>query len=126
MGQVRNVMFIGMVRSPRSSRYLELSRGHIDGRPDYSPFSSDFRMRASILAGLKYVDEFMHPQVVITDNSGLEDTFFTSAVREKTNNLRTTLIELPRDATENLMWLTRLDSGSLRGEYGWNPQWRVH
>ncbi|KAI9797395.1 MAG: hypothetical protein M1835_000728 [Candelina submexicana] len=97
-----------------------------DGRPDYSPYSSDSRMRASILAGLKYVDEFMHPQVVITDSSGQEDAFFTSAVREKTSVSRKALIELPRDAAENLMWLTRLDSGSLRAWSSANIEILIH
>ncbi|KAI9721913.1 MAG: hypothetical protein M1812_001869 [Candelaria pacifica] len=97
-----------------------------DGRPDYSPYSSDYRMRASVLAGLKYVDDFMHPQVLITDNSGQEDMFFTTAVREKTTTLHKALIELPRDAAENLMWLTRLDSGSLRAWSSTNIEILIH
>ncbi|KAI9821788.1 MAG: hypothetical protein M1827_002369 [Pycnora praestabilis] len=84
-----------------------------DGRPDFSPYSSDFRMEVSVSAGLNHVDAFMHPQVVITDDSGEEEAYFTKAMRETTGNLHKPIIELPRDAAENLMWLTRLDSGSL-------------
>ncbi|KAI9829867.1 MAG: hypothetical protein M1819_005965 [Sarea resinae] len=85
-----------------------------DGRPDYSPWSSDYRMEMSVSAGLGHTHKFMHPQAVIFDNSGQEDSFFISGITEKAKALEITSIELPQDATENLKWITRLDSGSLK------------
>ncbi|KAL9597299.1 MAG: hypothetical protein Q9219_005223 [cf. Caloplaca sp. 3 TL-2023] len=84
-----------------------------DARPDFSPWSSDFRMEVSVAAGLGHIQTFMHPQVVITDHASREDGFFMKAIRTKTSELGKSLIELPTSASESLMWITRLDSGSL-------------
>ncbi|KAL8966421.1 MAG: hypothetical protein Q9197_005991 [Variospora fuerteventurae] len=87
-----------------------------DARPDFSPWSTDFRMEVSVSAALGYIDKYMHPQAVITDDPSREDAFFTTAMRAKTFELGKPAIELPSDASESLMWITRLDSGSLAGE----------
>ncbi|KAL9022830.1 MAG: hypothetical protein Q9185_000094 [Variospora sp. 1 TL-2023] len=84
-----------------------------DARPDFSPWSTDFRMEVSVSAALGYIDKYMQPQVVITDDPSREDAFFTTAMRAKTFELGKPAIELPSDASESLMWITRLDSGSL-------------
>ena len=73
-------------------------------------------METSVTASLAHIHQFMHPQVIITHDSNQEDTFFTRAVRAKATELRKSVIELPPNAAENLMWITRLDSGSLSGE----------
>lgn len=67
-------------------------------------------------AALSHVNNFVHPRVIITDCSAREDTFFTKGIQSKARELETPLIELPPDAPEKLMWMTRLDSGSLRGK----------
>ncbi|KAL8850026.1 MAG: hypothetical protein Q9221_005043 [Calogaya cf. arnoldii] len=82
-------------------------------RPDFSPWSSDFRMEVSVAAALGHVGTFMHPQVVITDDPSREDVFFTRAIRAKASELGKSVIELPKDAAEKMMWIARLDSGSL-------------
>lgn len=84
-----------------------------DARPDFSPWSSDFRMEVSVSAALGYIQTFMHPQVIIIDDASREDGFFTKAIRAKAMEIGRSVIELPKDASENLMWITRLDSGSL-------------
>ncbi|KAI4261274.1 MAG: hypothetical protein L6R42_003522 [Xanthoria sp. 1 TBL-2021] len=84
-----------------------------DARPDFSPWSSDFRMEVSVSAALGHIETFMHPQVVITDDQSREDAFFTRAIRAKASELGKSVIELPKDATEKMMWIARLDSGSL-------------
>ncbi|KAL8765636.1 MAG: hypothetical protein Q9209_007368 [Squamulea sp. 1 TL-2023] len=86
-----------------------------DARPDFSPWSSDFRMEVSVAAALGHIQTFMHPQVVITDDQSREDAFFTKAIRAKTSELGKSVIELPKDASEKMMWIARLDSGSLAG-----------
>lgn len=72
-------------------------------------------MEVSVSAAFGHIQSFMHPQVMITDDPSREDGFFTRATRAKTLELGRTVIELPTDASENLMWIARLDSGSLAG-----------
>ncbi|KAL8827002.1 MAG: hypothetical protein Q9170_007191 [Blastenia crenularia] len=84
-----------------------------DARPDFSPWSSDFRMEVSVAAALGHIQTFMHPQVLITDDASREDGFFTKSIRSKAFELGRSVIELPLNAAENLMWIARLDSASL-------------
>ena len=84
-----------------------------DARPDYSRWSSDYRMEVSVAASLGHIQEFIHPQVIIVDDPNREDSFFVTAMRGRALDLFKPMIELPPDATENLMWMTRLDSASL-------------
>ncbi|KAI9842516.1 MAG: hypothetical protein M1837_007110 [Sclerophora amabilis] len=86
-----------------------------DGRPDYSPYSSDLRFKVTVSAGLGHIDDFMHPQAIILDDSGQEEAEFLRSFRDKARELGKTVINLPGDAAENMMWITRLDSGSLSG-----------
>ncbi len=86
-----------------------------DARPDFSPWSTDFRMEVSVSAALGHIQKFMHPQVIITDDQAREDAFFTTATRTKATELGRSVIELPKDASQNMMWIARLDSGSLAG-----------
>lgn len=73
-------------------------------------------MEISVGASLGHIHNFMHPQVIITDDPSKENQFFVKAVRAKAKEIGRAIIELPTDAAENLMWITRLDSGSLQGE----------
>lgn len=84
-----------------------------DARPDYSQWSSDFRMEVSITAGMEHIQTFLHPQIIIIDDPAREDAFFVDAIRSKAADLGKGLIELPQDAAETMMWMARLDSGSL-------------
>lgn len=86
-----------------------------DARPDYSRWSSDFRMEVSVTASLEHIQTFIHPQVIIIDDPSREDAFFVNALRSKAMDLGKAIIELPADATETMMWIARLDSGSLAG-----------
>ncbi|KAI9862086.1 MAG: hypothetical protein M1813_004861 [Trichoglossum hirsutum] len=88
-----------------------------DGRPDHSVSSTDSRMEASVFESLGRIIGITNPWVVIVDDLEEEETFFATSVRAKAQSLRKPVLELPRDAVENLMWLTRLDCGSLRA---WN------
>ncbi len=73
-------------------------------------------MEVSVSAALGHIHGFMHPQVVITDDSSREDGFFTRAIRARAFEMGKTVIELPPDASEHLMWIARLDTGSLAGK----------
>lgn len=84
-----------------------------DARPDYSLQSSDFRMEVSCSAGLKHINSFVHPQAVIVDASGDENDYLISAFKTRANALDITLIELPANVEQNLMWIVQLDSASL-------------
>ncbi|KAI9889529.1 MAG: hypothetical protein M1814_005223 [Vezdaea aestivalis] len=85
-----------------------------DARPDFALYSTDLRMEVSVGSMMKHVEESMHPQALIIDDSGNEEPFFTKALRRKATEMEKTLIELPENASESMMWFTRLDSGSLK------------
>lgn len=72
-------------------------------------------MGVSVTASLEHIQTFIHPQVILVDDSSREDTFFSTALRSKAVDIGKPVIELPTDATENMMWITRLDSESLAG-----------
>jgi hypothetical protein len=84
-----------------------------DGRGDYSEYSTDLRLEASVAGALRHINEFMHPQAIITDDSSVEDVPFTRAVRLKGKVYNHPVIEIPEGAYEDFLWMTRLDSGSL-------------
>lgn len=71
-------------------------------------------MEVSSAAGLGHIDNYMHPQAVIIDNSGIEDLWFLKAMRDQASLMGKTLIELPGDVEQSLRWITRLDSSSLK------------
>ena len=84
-----------------------------DARPDFSEWSTDYRMESSVAASLEHIQTFIHPQVILIDDAKREERFFVTAIREKAQELFKPLIELPSSAMDNLMWITRLDSVSL-------------
>ena len=73
-------------------------------------------MEVSVTAAMGHIQTFVHPQIIIIDHVSREDSFFTKSVKAKAAAIDTSVIELPSDAAENLMWITRLDSGSLAGK----------
>ncbi|KAF2451484.1 hypothetical protein P171DRAFT_425987 [Karstenula rhodostoma CBS 690.94] len=88
-----------------------------DARPDWTEYSSDDRAELSVMAAMTHINTFLHPQAAIIDDALSEDGFFVRGVRAKTEALHMPLIEIPRDRLDNMMWITRLDAGSLRS---WN------
>lgn len=100
-------------------------RLYADARPDYSQGSTNSRMEISVTAGLGHIHNFMHPQVYIVDES--EDLFFVKGIRSKGFETGRSIIELPNNAVQRMMWVTRLDHGSLQGKrlllsvYRWMP-----
>jgi hypothetical protein len=84
-----------------------------DGRGDYSEYSTDARLETSVAGAMRHINEFMHPQAIITDDSSVEDAPFTRAVRLKGKIHNHPVIEIPQGAYEDFLWMTRLDSGSL-------------
>ena len=84
-----------------------------DARADYAQYSSDQRAEVSVSGAMKHINDFMHPQAIIMDDSSLEDQFFIRAMRKKAKDIRRTLIEVPDGRYEDFLWMTRLDSGSL-------------
>lgn len=84
-----------------------------DGRGDYSEYSTDVRLEVSVAGAMRHINEFMHPQAIIIDDSAIEDAPFVRAVRRKGKEYRHPVIEIPDGAYEDFLWMTRLDSGSL-------------
>lgn len=73
-------------------------------------------MEVSSAAALGHINNYMHPQAIIVDNSGTEEEYFLTGIRERSIERGRTLIELPDNAEQSLIWLTRLDSSSLNGK----------
>ncbi|EKD21620.1 uncharacterized protein L3040_004844 [Drepanopeziza brunnea f. sp. 'multigermtubi'] len=88
-----------------------------DARPDFSVQSSDFRMEVSTVAAFNHINAYIHPQATILDGSGEEESWFLKSLGDRVVSLGRTVIELPENAEKNLMWITLLDSSSLRA---WN------
>lgn len=84
-----------------------------DGRADYSEYSTDVRAEVAVAGAMNHVNNFMHPQVIITDDSAVEEVFFVKGIRAKARDLGRPVIEVPKGKYEDFMWMTRLDSSSL-------------
>jgi hypothetical protein len=84
-----------------------------DARGDFTEFSSDMRAEVSVSGAMRHINDFMHPQAIIMDDSTQEDAFFIRAMRRKAKELGRALIEVPANKYEEFLWMTKLDSGSL-------------
>ena len=73
-------------------------------------------MEVSVTASLGHIQTFIRPQVILIDTASREDWFFIKSVKAKASEMNKSVIELPPDASESLMWLSHLDSNSLKGE----------
>ncbi|RDL30461.1 Uncharacterized protein BP5553_10339 [Venustampulla echinocandica] len=88
-----------------------------DARPDFSTTSTDFRMEVSSSAAFNHINNFVKPNAALVDGSGGEEPFFLKGIKARALALQKTVIELPENAEQNLMWITLLDSSSLSA---WN------
>lgn len=84
-----------------------------DARGDYAEYSSEARVESATRGAMKHINDFMHPQAIIMDDSAEEDGHFTRAMRQKAKELHKALIEVPKGRYEDFLWMTRLDAGSL-------------
>lgn len=73
-------------------------------------------MRKAMTAALDSLTIFLHPQIYFCDETRSEDFVFVEKYRAKVAKEDKPLLELPKDSAERLMWITRLDTGSLNGE----------
>ena len=73
-------------------------------------------MEVSSSAGFNHINTFVNPQATILDGSGQEELWFLKGVKQKAMRLGRTVIEIPENAEQNLMWITLLDSASLSGK----------
>lgn len=84
-----------------------------DARGDYGEYSTNLRLEGSVAGAMRHINEYMHPQAIITDDSAIEDEPFTRAMRSKGKQYGRPVIEIPAGGYETFLWMTRLDSGSL-------------
>ena len=92
-----------------------------DARPDLSQHSTDDRMRSATRAALDHFTIFVHPEIYICDDAAAEGVPFIKEFKAKASKEWKALIELPQDAPQRLMWMTRLDTGSLRCKVARKP-----
>ncbi|KAF7193270.1 hypothetical protein HII31_05364 [Pseudocercospora fuligena] len=84
-----------------------------DARGDYAEFSSDARAESAVRGAIKHIQDYMHPQAIIMDDSKREEAYFTRAMRFKADALDKPLIEIPSGKYENWLWMTKLSAASL-------------
>lgn len=97
-----------------------------DARGDFSEYSTEKRAEASVTGAMKHINDFMHPQAIIMDDSKVEDQAFTRAMRGKAEEMARPLIEVPAGKYEDFLWMTRLDSGSLSNWFRPNVDILIH
>jgi hypothetical protein len=113
----RDTMAIGDIQKINGVTEADCSVKWHDGRPDFSLYSTDYRMEVSVRASLGHINSVMRPRVVLIDSPEREDSFFSKAINDKTRELGLPLIELPINAAEQLRWISKLDGSSLKA---WN------
>lgn len=84
-----------------------------DGRSDYSDYSTEGRAELAVKRAMQHIDDTVHPQAIITDDSKVEEAFFTRGMRAKATDFFKTLIEVPAGKYEEFLWMSRLDAESL-------------
>lgn len=62
-----------------------------------------------------HINNYMHPQAMIIDASGLEEDYFLTSMRKQAPDSGIPLIELPENSVTQLAWISKLDSSSLAG-----------
>lgn len=73
-------------------------------------------MEVSSAAAYNHINNFVHPQATFIDASGEEEVWLSKGVKLRAKSVGRTVIELPSNAEQNLMWITLLDSASLSGK----------
>lgn len=84
-----------------------------DARPNNGQWSTDLRMESSVFLALGPIHSFIHPQVYIMDDPNEEEAYVVKGLKAAGYQTGKAVIELPTNAAQNLLWLTRLDIGSL-------------
>ena len=97
-----------------------------DARADYSEYSTDVRAEVAVAGAMNHINSFMHPQVVIMDDSAVEDTFFVKGMRGKMTELSRPIIEIPQGKYDDFTWITYLDSTALSNWHKPNVDIMVH
>jgi hypothetical protein len=72
-------------------------------------------MEVSSGAAFGHINTFLNPQATFVDSSGEEEIWFLKGLKDRARSLGRTVIDLPENAEQNLMWITLLDSSSLSG-----------
>ncbi|KAA8652517.1 uncharacterized protein ATNIH1004_001421 [Aspergillus tanneri] len=80
-----------------------------DARPDYSQWSTECRMEQAVVVGLRYMQSYLRPQVIITQGVSFEDSSFSQGVRSVTQKFGIPHIALP-GPSKDLLWLSSLEA----------------
>ncbi|KAK5165142.1 uncharacterized protein LTR77_009239 [Saxophila tyrrhenica] len=78
-----------------------------DARGDYSEYSSETRAEVSVSGAMKHINDFIHAQAIVMDDSIVEDGFFTRAMRRRAGEYRRALIEVPAESSGGLIRLLK-------------------
>jgi len=70
-------------------------------------------MEVAASAAFNHINTFIHPQATFVDASGEEEIWCLKGIKDRAVTAGRTVIDLPGNAEQNLMWITMLDSSSL-------------
>lgn len=85
-----------------------------NARAEFAKRMSEDRLKIAIRTGLRHLHDFIHPQVTLLSVDHEEEWFIETA-RKTARQLEMQILELPDNATNDLRWITRLDSGAIGG-----------
>jgi hypothetical protein len=70
-------------------------------------------MEVAASAAFNHINTFIHPQATFVDASGEEEIWCLKGIKDRAVTAGRTVIDLPGNAEQNLMWISMLDSSSL-------------
>jgi hypothetical protein len=73
-------------------------------------------MARAVVGGLHFIQDFIAPEVIITQRPSWEDLFFLNGLEVQKAESGTPHIMLPT-ASRDLMWVASLRSHALQGKY---------
>lgn len=85
-----------------------------DARPEFAEELPLARRKIAVKSAFHHIGNIMCPQAIIIDPTR-EDDWFVNIATEKAQQMDLTIIKLPVNAIDDTRWITRLDSGSLKG-----------
>lgn len=87
-----------------------------DAHLDRASSSTEERLVDGIYFGLEHTISFVHPKVIIAHGDGFEEHYFQIGLVDCADRTGVPLVSLLTKAL-SVMWISRLDSSSLRGTY---------
>ncbi|KAI3400594.1 hypothetical protein diail_2797 [Diaporthe ilicicola] len=86
-----------------------------DARAEFPSTSSDERFAKSAERALYHINNYMHPQAIIVDNSAEEEPLLLRSLQNQAKKLQLghAIVELPGPTVDRFAWISKLDAAAL-------------